>query len=1138
MSFKGKTYSKKGSGGSKTGNPFERMMKEQCNKPVAAKSAGIVGKWGATSFTSVRTNAEHNLEAPKVKKFFKSRTENSVSSSDEPAVAAVATVAAARIISPPEKQSKKIFRSKNNPPPVPEMHPPPPVPDMPPVPTRSSRSRQGRSPLQDKDWPPDPIDVGSAPVADPIKKGLPVPRTRKTRQQQVPDENPEDKASRMLALFNSQSKENQPSEGSRSRSNRAAKPEKITSQESLKRKASDSLEAENKLPIPKLKISLKSSSRSDDYKVVKHADVNNSESDHSNGWSSDKHNKNIIAQSDLELLEADFVSEPEQPLAPRTRRRLPEAPRKLPRTNCDDISSAPVSALETSSHLSQNETDDMFNLLLQTRPKRGKTRGSDRKAVPLPSAQNDDPFDQIMSMKTSISSDCMRKETDTRQMRKDSDPSTGVSNPMFDGYRDPPMPQRVPVQPKISQSKPSSHIKSEKKSFFKSRNKDVQEEPKSKSPPPPQVDAFSMEFDRVPPISNVSVPTPPSSQSQESSRPVASKSRNKFFKSKNKTSTQNDLSSQNSKSSLDLYPSSQSSVKNSFSSTQSLRSTSPPSLLSRESSLNSSIVTMPSSPASFRSRSPDTSIQFPARIATPVKTDKPKPPVKKSIFKHKAKESKDAKVLPKKAMSLYKHKMGWGGDKNEFKDADQDMDEDRDRFDGGGNGGGEYDDFDFDSEPLISDKETDISFAPGKLTRVATYPLGSTGLDQDTGELVTQVKCPKSYKEYFTVIKNVKSAHEMNDIGEFQEFNDDVEYICDGMKPRNKISARCLAAISLAQKCMKPNFRMHLRAHGEVSKFFGELKDAPSNSSLALCTSTILFVLSQDRLNMDMDRESLELLLNLLDTDCNIKDAMDDSGMDKRELAKNKQKVIDICTEMKSKGHAGTLNLEMISADHLAMETLLSMTSKRAGEWFKEELRELGGLAHLARTFTDCVSYFTIKEIKSWSEQLVEKLKKANRILRVLENVSHENEENCNYLIEYGRTVETSEREFVEILQKLFKLLDEEVQLNPTTDMADKEDVGVILRETLFSVMRVHINLVHDYQNKAYGSLEVGQQEGCMYRVLRCIFIMPYWFCPLGKRFEALVLSLTLLINMVEHSDENRSDFKFLNIKGFNLRKT
>lgn len=32
---------------------------------------------------------------------------------------------------------------------------------------------------------------------------------------------------------------------------------------------------------------------------------------------------------------------------------------------------------------------------------------------------------------------------------------------------------------------------------------------------------------------------------------------------------------------------------------------------------------------------------------------------------------------------------------------------------------------------------------------------------------------------------------------------------------------------------------------------------------------------------------------------------------------------------------------------HLAMETLLSLTSKRAGDWFKEELRLLGGLDHI-----------------------------------------------------------------------------------------------------------------------------------------------------------------------------------------------
>ncbi len=42
---------------------------------------------------------------------------------------------------------------------------------------------------------------------------------------------------------------------------------------------------------------------------------------------------------------------------------------------------------------------------------------------------------------------------------------------------------------------------------------------------------------------------------------------------------------------------------------------------------------------------------------------------------------------------------------------------------------------------------------------------------------------------------------------------------------------------------------------------------------------------------MDLDRDSLELMLNLLDTDSRIKDALDSSGMNKRELEKNKQKV-------------------------------------------------------------------------------------------------------------------------------------------------------------------------------------------------------------------------------------------------------
>ena len=106
---------------------------------------------------------------------------------------------------------------------------------------------------------------------------------------------------------------------------------------------------------------------------------------------------------------------------------------------------------------------------------------------------------------------------------------------------------------------------------------------------------------------------------------------------------------------------------------------------------------------------------------------------------------------------------------------------------------------------------------------------------------------------------------------------------------------------------------MHLRAHGTMNQFFSQLKDAPKDAGLALCTATVLFVLSQDRLNMDMDRDSLELMLNLLDTDSRIKDALDGSGMSKKELEKNKQKVQELVGAMKAKGHATNLSLENIS---------------------------------------------------------------------------------------------------------------------------------------------------------------------------------------------------------------------------------
>ncbi|XP_055370929.1 protein wings apart-like isoform X2 [Condylostylus longicornis] len=370
-----------------------------------------------------------------------------------------------------------------------------------------------------------------------------------------------------------------------------------------------------------------------------------------------------------------------------------------------------------------------------------------------------------------------------------------------------------------------------------------------------------------------------------------------------------------------------------------------------------------------------------------------------------------------------------------------------------------------------------------------------------------QTKVDKNTKEYYTVIRNVKTAHQIQEIGEYQEMDDDVEYILDALQPRNPSSTRCLSALQLATKCMTPAFRMHVRAHGTVTKFFKVLQDAKADKSLGLCTAAIMFVLSQDTLNMDLDRDSLELMMNLLESDS--ADAVDTANYER-----NKQKVRELCEEIKSHGKGAHLNIDSISAGTLAMETLLSLTSKRAGEWFKEELRELGGLEHIIKTICDCCHQIS-DYVVSWTEVLLEKLKTIERCLRVLENVSFLNEVNQTYILKYGNG------HAVNTLFKLYKLCDSEIALYPTTDSTPKDNPGVVLREALVPTLKVLINLTHPFDEKALGSSILGQRKGVFDTSFHILLQAPN-YVPERCIFELSILVLLLLINLTMHTIPNR----------------
>lgn len=399
-----------------------------------------------------------------------------------------------------------------------------------------------------------------------------------------------------------------------------------------------------------------------------------------------------------------------------------------------------------------------------------------------------------------------------------------------------------------------------------------------------------------------------------------------------------------------------------------------------------------------------------------------------------------------------------------------------------------------------------LSSVPQKLAH-------SSELDgEELSEANSSVRCPRKVKDYYTVVRNVKKAHQIQESGEFQEFNDDVDYILDALQDRNPTATRCLSAMSLASKCMEPAFRMHLRAHSTVAKFFKALKDAPSKASVALCTSCIMFVLTQDRLNMDLDRDSLELMLNLLEIDAGQVDPMEG-----KELEKNKLKVRELCEEMVRKGHAPHLQLDHITAAQLAMETLLSLTSKKAGEWFKEELRVLGGLDHIIQTVTVCTAVLTSPSDGisnwEWDKCRLDALKKVDRCLRVLENVTFQNEENQNYLMEFsnGRLVDGT-------LNLLMLLCREVAVFWPA---GSKVSLSNLLSETLSNLMKVVMNLTHDSNDDSVGSKVYGNKSLTWDTTFVCL-LQTSLCLPEDKSFDVMTLALGILINLVERSSSNR----------------
>ncbi|BFZ03718.1 hypothetical protein BsWGS_06757 [Bradybaena similaris] len=389
------------------------------------------------------------------------------------------------------------------------------------------------------------------------------------------------------------------------------------------------------------------------------------------------------------------------------------------------------------------------------------------------------------------------------------------------------------------------------------------------------------------------------------------------------------------------------------------------------------------------------------------------------------------------------------------------------------------------------------------LKRVMHWPVGIHD------KAYTTLTVSKSHKELYTVIQNVRQTHEVQELGETHDFIKEVDYLLESLKDTNSTTIRCLSCLKLASKCISPAFRMHMRVHGTVTRIFNLLQDACSDPSLALTTSAIMFILSRDRLSMDLDQPGLRLMLQLSGDVA----ALEDSSM--QALEKTRLKVKELLGLLQ-KSYSSEVDLDFVSTSSLALESLLSLTSRRAGEWFKQELRSVGGLDHIVDSVTFCEENLP-EDLSRNIQKSLPVLSKLNRYLKVLENISYMNPENDNYLFSYRNSVllQSCSRTLRKCQSCLsaFKLPE-----NLDSSKAVKDLPGYTILTCMLSVLMLMINVTH---GNRLASLEVAS---LMETVVQCLTVTVYCI-PVEQRFDLAVQCLVLLTNLVEHQEKNRQMF-------------
>ena len=347
-----------------------------------------------------------------------------------------------------------------------------------------------------------------------------------------------------------------------------------------------------------------------------------------------------------------------------------------------------------------------------------------------------------------------------------------------------------------------------------------------------------------------------------------------------------------------------------------------------------------------------------------------------------------------------------------------------------------------------------------------------------------KVRVNRAEKELHIIVRNTKNAHECLDEGQTQLFKDDLEYLMDGLKSSHKIATRCHSALELASKCTSVEFRMHIKAHGLTESIFTALEDAFIEEQLLLCACMILFVLAKDKLKLNFGKKTISFMLQV------ITKKRDGSSQPPNDKIRKKMKTVF------QKPEYDDIDIESIDATVLAREALLSVTVKRTGDWFKDEIRELGGLDDISDMFYACGQCLQKqKDVDKNSSRM-------KQYLALLSDTTYRNTMNQTYLLTCRNSI---------VIESCIRTI-----YSITSNNGVK--VPKTMADCLMAIQLFLMNLSHENTNAC---IRVCNQEHALESLMASALHVSLYL-PEDMAYENTIVGLCLLINLIAHHPENR----------------